>query len=153
MVLEVTIDRLSNARTRVEKHIDANILNWTVSVALPIVKARAFAQGLSQSAVDSIKVEKIGFMSCSIFWDLKTRDGKPLAKFLEDGTQGHDIEARFTNFLKFEIDGTTLFRRKVRHPGTAAMNIFKSSKQNAQSIMKTEIAKRVTQFLDSTRVQ
>jgi hypothetical protein len=154
MVYEVTIDRLLKANDRVAGYIDRNILNWTNDEVLEVVKTKAFSKGLSVFAVNAIKVEKRGFMACAIIWDLKTEDGAPLAKFLEDGTDEHDIEARFAQYLAFiGRDGNTVFRKKVKHPGTAAMNIFKDSKIEAQTRMKILIIKNVNQFLDSTRIQ
>jgi hypothetical protein len=153
-MLEVTIDRLSKAEDRTSKYIDQNLFNWVVSTALPIVKSKAVAKGLSVFAVEAIHVEKTGFMSVAIRWGLKTEEGKPLDKYLEEGTDAHDIEARFAKYLKFiGRDGNNVFRKIVKHPGTAAMNIFKDSKKMAQEIMKAEITKRVNQHLQATRVQ
>lgn len=154
MVYEITIDRLTKGKDRVGRHIDNNIVKWTTDEVLEVVKSRAYSKGLSEFAVSAIKVQKTGFMACAIIWDLLTEDGKPLAVFLEEGTDEHDIEARFAEFLAFiGRDGNTVFRKKVRHPGTSAMNIFKDSKIEAQSRMKILIIKNVNQFLDSTRVQ
>lgn len=41
------------------------------------------------------------------------------AKFLENGTPPHDIVARRAKMLRFQVNGQTIFRRSVRHPGTA----------------------------------
>lgn len=41
------------------------------------------------------------------------------ARFLENGTPPHIIRARNASVLRFEVAGRVLFRRMVRHPGTA----------------------------------
>lgn len=41
------------------------------------------------------------------------------ALFMEEGTAPHDIVAQNGKALKFSMGGSTLFRRKVHHPGTA----------------------------------
>lgn len=40
------------------------------------------------------------------------------ALFVVNGTAPHDIEARPGRYLRFVVNGATLFRHKVRHPGT-----------------------------------
>lgn len=42
----------------------------------------------------------------------------PHAPFVVNGTPPHTIEARPGRYLRFMVSGVTLFRRKVRHPGT-----------------------------------
>jgi hypothetical protein len=42
----------------------------------------------------------------------------PHALFVVNGTPPHTIEARPGHTLRFVINGVTLFRKKVRHPGT-----------------------------------
>jgi hypothetical protein len=58
---------------------------------------------------------------------VRTRGGKvvrvenkaPVARLLEGGTFAHIIRARNTRFLRFVgRDGSYVFRRQVRHPGT-----------------------------------
>ena len=41
------------------------------------------------------------------------------AKFLEEGTPPHIIAARRAKMLRFVVDGVVMYRRWVRHPGTA----------------------------------
>lgn len=41
------------------------------------------------------------------------------AIFIDAGTRPHLIQARRAKFLRFQMGGATLFRRAVRHPGTA----------------------------------
>lgn len=41
------------------------------------------------------------------------------SKFLENGTRPHAIMARGGGLLRFVVNGETIYRRMVRHPGTA----------------------------------
>lgn len=57
-------------------------------------------------------------------WQSRTRrrltNYAPHAGWINDGTKPHRITARRTQFLKFQMNGTTMFRRSVYHPGTKA---------------------------------
>ena len=41
------------------------------------------------------------------------------ARFVESGTQPHVIQGRRGGYLRFTVNGETIFRRRVMHPGTA----------------------------------
>lgn len=41
------------------------------------------------------------------------------AGYINDGTKPHTIRARNARFLRFTMNGTTVYRRVVQHPGTA----------------------------------
>jgi hypothetical protein len=43
------------------------------------------------------------------------------SKFLENGTRPHTITARNATVLRFVVNGQTVFRRTVHHPGTAEL--------------------------------
>lgn len=49
----------------------------------------------------------------------------PVVRFLERGTRPHVIAARRVKFLRFEVGGTILFRKKVNHPGTKGQGFFR----------------------------
>ena len=154
MSLNITKERIKSSKTRIEQYIDNNLLKWAEDTALPKVKSNGFSKGLSSNSVDAITVKKTGFMAVSIVWDLKTDDGKPLDMILEEGTKPHEIEARFAKFLRFfDQQGNPIFRKKVNHPGTVALNIFKDSKETVESIMDEKISNEVTNYLDTMRIQ
>jgi len=46
------------------------------------------------------------------------------AKFIEYGTGVHVIEPRERKALRFDVDGTTVFAKRVLHPGTEALWIL-----------------------------
>lgn len=45
-------------------------------------------------------------------------EARGAARWLEDGTTPHLIEARNAGALRFVVNGVTLYRRSVHHPGT-----------------------------------
>ena len=45
--------------------------------------------------------------------------GAPYARFVESGTQPHDIRPKRATTLRFTVAGQVFFRRLVHHPGTA----------------------------------
>ena len=154
MVYELTINRLKNGRKRVERFVDLNLKDWIEQVGVPIVKRRGYEKGLSSGAVELIHAEKEGFLKGYVRWGLKTQDGKPLDLFLEEGTNPHEIEARFASVLKIPLEnGITIFRRKVQHPGTTAMNIFKDSVTEVEQAVQKKIEEETTKHLDATRLQ
>ncbi len=48
-----------------------------------------------------------------------TRGRKRYMSFLANGTRPHVIEARRSGTLAFQMNGQTMFRQRVNHPGTA----------------------------------
>lgn len=58
------------------------------------------------------------------------------AGFIESGTAAHIIAARRTKFLRFEMNGQTMFRRSVRHPGTKARPFLALAAAAGQMAMK-----------------
>ena len=150
MVFELTISRLEGRRKRVESFIDKNLLQWVEQVGVPIVKKTATSRGLLGHAVDAIHAEKKGYLNVPIVWGLKTKDGEPLDLFLEKGTNSHDIEIRFKKVLS---DGESIFGKKVRHPGTRALSIFKDSEPLVLDAVESKISSETSRFLDGMRIQ
>jgi hypothetical protein len=52
-----------------------------------------------------------------------------VAKFIENGTRPHVIEARGSGTLAFVANGSTVFARRVNHPGTAPRPFMEHAKQ------------------------
>ena len=48
----------------------------------------------------------------------------PYVEYLEEGTGPHDIFPTLKKSLKFEIDGKTVFAKKVHHPGSTKHKDF-----------------------------
>ena len=53
------------------------------------------------------------------------------AHFLEWGTTAHTITARNGQALRFFVNGVAIFRRSVRHPGTAERPFMRASRERA----------------------
>lgn len=154
MVYELSIARLEGARRRVESYIDRNLLQWMEEVCVPVVRSQGYQKGLSAQAVDLIHAEKDSFLKGAIRWGLKTEDGAPLDLFLEEGTDEHEIEAKFGKALKFaNSQGINVYRKKIRHPGTTALNIFKDSTVSVEQNIKKKIEQETTRFLNETRMK
>jgi hypothetical protein len=60
----------------------------------------------------------------------------PHARFIEAGTKAHRITARRANFLRFEVNGQTMFRRSVWHPGTKARPFLALAMASGQMALK-----------------
>lgn len=99
----------------------------------------------STSLQDSVKYEQVDGTSIRIYIDEKQA---PYFKYLEDGTQAHDIVAKSGGSLRFSDpsnkygqnnkDGFAYFR-KVRHPGTKAYAPFST----AVALDRESIIKRI----------
>lgn len=48
----------------------------------------------------------------------------PYIRFVVEGTRAHEIKARFAQALRFTAGGRTIFRVRVRHPGTRPNDFF-----------------------------
>ena len=78
----------------------------------------------------------------------KTRDGKPLALFLEGGTRPHIITARRARVLKFfwRKAGRVVFRYRVRHPGTRPYHFIRRSAEAASEATEKELRREMQQL-------
>lgn len=56
----------------------------------------------------------------------------PHAIYVYEGTAPHTIEARPGRTLRFVVNGATLFRRRVRHPGTKPNRFLDRAVRRAQ---------------------
>ena len=57
-------------------------------------------------------------------WEIPVRIDVDHAVFVDRGTRPHPIEARRRRFLRFEVEGRTVFARRVFHPGTRRTGFF-----------------------------
>ena len=53
-------------------------------------------------------------------------------KFVDEDTRAHEIRARYVRFLRFEIGGRVIFRKKVNHPGTTGYHFTQKSVEAAK---------------------
>jgi hypothetical protein len=82
---------------------------------------------------------------------VKTRSGRKLrlrwykkyASFIEYGTRPHPIIARRRRALRFVVNGQTLFRRKVMHPGTRPYKFGWKATSSAHRVLIQRLDSRV----------
>jgi len=107
-----------------------------------LVQASQFAL---RSAVDAAKSSAIG----TSLWRDRTGDTRRsitsgvtsgsgfvqaggASRFLEFGTRAHEIEGRRGGMLRFQMNGATMFRRRVWHPGTAPRPFMADASERGQ---------------------
>lgn len=64
----------------------------------------------------------------------KVHAGTPYATFMENGTRPHVILPRNGPFLIFQINGATIFARKVNHPGTKKRPFMATAKARGTTV-------------------
>jgi hypothetical protein len=57
----------------------------------------------------------------------------PYAVPVEEGSKPHVIEARSGRALRFRVGGKVIFRRRVQHPGSKGVHMFRDGAQAATS--------------------
>lgn len=53
------------------------------------------------------------------------------SKFLENGTVAHTIAAKNAKMLRFYVNGSAVYRRSVRHPGTQERPVMRQARDIA----------------------
>ena len=75
MSLNLTKQRITSAKGRVDKYIDQNILTWaTEEILLP--GHTDIQKSVSSAAAEGLKLEKTGFMKIDLTWEYYV-DDKP----------------------------------------------------------------------------
>lgn len=74
----------------------------------------------------SIKASQMGPLA----W--KIGSANPVVSILEGGSRAHTITPR-GRFLRFQVGGTVVFARRVRHPGTRAYRMFAQAAPQIQA--------------------
>jgi len=153
MTLELTLMRLRDSEDRVNKHIDRNILRIAENTILKTAQNNGRSAGLSERAVQAMKIVKTGFMKVSLIWDYRGPNNEPISKYLENGTLPHQIRAKGKIFggadmLRwFSEAGTPIFRKEVHHPGTQGKHIIANSYKEAKPSFTAAISDEVENYL------
>lgn len=71
------------------------------------------------------------------------------ARFLENGTPPHVISARRTSALRFRVNGQTLFRRTVQHPGTAERPFMRQARDRGELAFDYALELRISDAIQS----
>ena len=131
-ILSLSVDLSNYTDKAIERLIKAQ--RNTAEDMLRDVKAHAPGTGAYR---DSIKMSDTKYdgknITTKIYTDAVVYDsvgrGYNLGALIEHGTRPHSIEPVHKNFLKFEIDGKTIFASHVFHPGTTANPHFQMALQ------------------------
>lgn len=128
MSLDLTKQRLSSAKRRVDTFIDQNIMVWaTETILLPAQVD--IANSINERAARALSLEKSGWMKVDLVWDLRGENNEPIHFYLEYGTDPHTIRPKGkdnggADVLHWKgasggfIIGEDHYAREVRHPGS-----------------------------------
>ena len=121
--LDITKQRLTSAKNRVDRFIDHNIRTWAMQTIL-LPGQRDIENSISQKASEGLKLEKTGFMKVDLTWELRGENNEPIHFYLEYGTGPHLIRPKGklyggANALHWKSTaGRDIFATVVRHPGS-----------------------------------
>lgn len=66
-----------------------------------------------------------------VIWEIRNEGREEIVEYLEFGTRPHVIEPRDPDgVLAFEIDGKTVFAKKVLHPGTKPLGFVRMTQSD-----------------------
>jgi hypothetical protein len=100
-------------------------LRAAMDVAVASAKGTTLYKDRSGETRKSVHAEMVGPMRGFV-------EAKGASRFLENGTPPHEIVARKAQALRFVVNGETIFRRMVRHPGTAERPFMRIARDEAQ---------------------
>lgn len=132
-ILSLSVDLSNYTDKAIEKLIKAQ--KSTAQDILRDIKAHApVGTGAYRDSIKMTETKYNGdYIVTKIYTDAVVYDsagrGYNLGALIEHGTRPHSIEPVHKNFLKFEIDGKTIFTTYVFHPGTVANPHFKMALQ------------------------
>lgn len=69
----------------------------------------------------------------------------PYARFVNDGTQPHEIVARKAKALHFFVGGQEFFRKRVHHPGITARKFMETGLQDSLSEIRRIVLQHVVE--------
>jgi len=156
--LDVARLRLGDLEFRINNYIEENIQQWAEDEILELAQKKAYARGLSDSAIGNIYITKTGPMSVSLIWDYRGPNNEPISKFLEEGTISHFIYPKGKEFggadalSWMDKNGKRVFRRKVRHPGTKPMYICRDAISEGKPRLSKRIRQEVERYLKASRI-
>jgi hypothetical protein len=161
MSLDLTIQRIESAKSRVDRFIDQNILLWaTEEILLP--GQSTIAKSIHEEAARGLGIEKSGFMKVDLVWSY-VKDNKPIHFYLEYGTRPHDIlpkgkDSGGADWLHWKgpsggfVIGADHFAKRVRHPGTQPKNLVQGIKDELQPRLTERIIKEAKNYLEVEKV-
>lgn len=69
------------------------------------------------------------------------------AKFVENGTPAHTIRGRNGGLLRFTVNGHTIYRRSVQHPGTRPRPFMADTARSMAPVLGDYLAQATSQAL------
>jgi hypothetical protein len=158
MSLDLTKQRLSTSKDRVNRFIDQNIRTWAMETIL--LPARVdIANSISQRAAQALTLEKTGFMKVDLVWDLRGDDNEPLHFFLEFGTDAHKIRAKGKLFGGADslhwitTSGRDAFAKEVNHPGSKKhVGLVQGIKNERLPDLKAKIISETQNWLEINKI-
>ncbi len=136
--------RLESAPSRAKRHMDMICVDIAIQEILDPIKQTAHSKNAAQSYIDAFKIEKTGFIKIELVNDHR------FSGWLEYGTPPHTIEG---NPLAFDIDGDTVFAKKVNHPGFEGYHILKDNLPALSTNYARRLSEDTTKFLERTRMR
>ena len=163
MSLNLTKQRLTSSKARIDKFIDQNIMIWATELIL-LPGQTNIAASISPKASAGLKLEKTGFMKVDLVWDFKGPEGQPLDFYLEYGTKPHRIRAKGkdaggADMLHWKgpgggfVIGKDHFAKEVRHPGTQPKGLVQGIKDERLPNLKERIISEVNNFMEMDKIE
>lgn len=142
-ILSLSVDLSNYTDKAIERLIKAQ--RDTAQDILRDVKAHApVGTGAYRDSIKMTETKYNGdYIVTKIYTDAVVYDsvgrGYNLGELIEHGTRPHTIEPAHKNYLKFEIDGKTIFASHVFHPGTLANPHFQMALQRNKPLYQFNI--------------
>lgn len=143
-MIGVTIDH-----SALDKALDRYVHNLHELAQEGLRVATASAKASALLAIRSQTVRRTGSLQDD--W-LEVWDGPTLrrlsnysghARFIDSGTRAHVITATRAKFLRFQMNGETMFRRSVNHPGTKARPFVALALASGQMALRASLTQGV----------
>jgi hypothetical protein len=143
MSLNLTKQRLTSSKARIDKFIDQNIMIWATELIL-LPGQTNIAASISPKASAGLKLEKTGFMKVDLVWDFKGPEGQPIDFYLEYGTKGPS-----GGF----VIGKDHFAKMVRHPGTQPKRLVHGIRDERIPNLQERIISEVNNFVGLDKIE
>lgn len=160
---EISLDiarlRLGDAKFRIDKFIDQNIVQWAEEELLQRAQKIGWSHGLSENAIGAMFVEKVGFKAVDLVWDYRGPHDEPIHLFIEEDTDAHTIEAKGKFFggadylMWRDKMGKPIFRKKVKHPGTKGKHIIRQAKNEGIPELKNRVNRETQKWIELTKLR
>ncbi len=156
----IAVLRLESGPSRASQYMDHIMIDVATQEVLDPLKVRYTDLGAAQSFIDTIAIERTGFLKFDLVID------HDIAQWLEYGTEPHKIEADEAEFLHFQFrktsswfashagdSGDWIKKFKIDHPGFPGYQLIAILLQTLVQNYKAEIVRRTNEWLQRSRIQ